>query len=95
MTVVEAHAVVATIEARISELWALRQRDRRTAHWSQGRLRREAELRTLVRLVRSGRRMARAAREEAVAPNGTGYHDWQAAGPVTEAELFAGYGMGR
>lgn len=98
MDTITAHAVTASVEARISELLKQRQRDRRSAfraHWTPARVARETELRALVRVVRSGRRLARATIERqdaATAAKARSYHDWQAAGPVTEPELIAGYG---
>lgn len=79
MTAIEAHAVAATVEARISELLAQRQRDRLwRADWTPARHRREDELRALVRLVRCGRRLARRAVERA--------------DPVTSAKAYAELG---
>jgi hypothetical protein len=103
MNTVTAHAITATVEARIRQLWQQRQRDRRSAMratWSPARVARETELRALVRLCRSGRRLARQTQERADALSAAkayrdlGYHAAQAAGPITEPELFAGYGGG-
>ena len=99
MTSIEAHAVTSVVETRISVLLAQRQRDRLVAGpaYSPARIARDTELRALIRLVRSGRRLARQTVERTdPVTQGLAYHDWQAAGPVTEAELIAGYaGTGR
>jgi len=100
---IESHAVTVAVEARITELLAQRRWDRRwRADWSPARHAREAELRALVRLVRTGRRLARETleRQDAVSAakadqSRSDYHGWQAAGPVTEPELFAGYAGSR
>jgi hypothetical protein len=107
MNTVTAHAVAASVEARIAELWKQRQRDRRDwrtagVTWSPARIAREAELRALIRLARAGRRLAnrieqRDAVTAAKAADDRSYHDWQAAGPasgpITEDELWGGYGL--
>jgi hypothetical protein len=104
MNTVTAQAVAASVEGRIAELWKQRQRDRRVAGatWSPARLARETELRALVRLARSGRRLARRTEEQrdalsaAKAYAALGYHAAQAAtpaGPITEDELWGGYGL--
>ena len=73
----QAHRV--TIEARIDVLLQRRKVDRRVATWSQGRHDREVELRALVRLARSARKLAAAAPDPM--EQYKSYHDWQIAGP--------------
>jgi hypothetical protein len=78
------------------------------AEWSQARHDREVVLRELLRLLHVGRRLARETveREDAVSAAKAyaelGYHGAQAAydepataaaGPITEAELWGGYGV--
>jgi len=65
---IEAHAITVAVEARIMELLAQRRWDRRwRADWSPARHARETELRALVRLVRTGRRLARETLERQLA----------------------------
>jgi hypothetical protein len=98
MTVTESHAIAATVTERIRELWIMRSWWRHTrwaAEWSPRRQEYEVELRALVRLARKARRLAREAgerRDPMTAAKARDYHAWQAAGPVTEPELIAGYG---
>ncbi len=93
MDTVTAHAVAAVLEARIAALWKQRQRDRRWegARWSPARHRREDELRMLVTIARTGRRLARQA--EAAKPDpmdqAKSFAEWSA---WTEGELVAGFG---
>lgn len=97
MTVTESAAIAATVEQRIRDLLAYRaiaRRNRWSAEWSPVRKANEVELRSLVGLVRKARRMAREAEGRDAVTAAKGYHDWQAAGPVTEPELIAGYGGG-
>ena len=83
MDTVTAHAVATSIEARIAALWRQRHIDRRIngATWSPARHRREIELRALVAIARSGRRLARAAERADPVTEAKSWHDWQAAGP--------------
>ena len=69
-----------TVEARIDVLLQRRKVDRRLATWTQGRKDREVELRALVRLARSARKLAASAPDPMDAYKS--YHDWQIAGPV-------------
>jgi hypothetical protein len=63
MTTPEAIAIAVTVEARIAVLWRQRQRDRRQATWTPARHDRETELRALLAVRRTGRRLARQAVE--------------------------------
>jgi hypothetical protein len=83
-----AHAVTVAIESRIAVLWKQRQRDRKShyrADWTPARHDRDVELRSLLRLLHVGRRLARESveREDAVtaakAYAELGYHGAQAA----------------
>lgn len=99
MTNIENHAIAVTVETRIRVLLEQRQRDRRSAYaalWPATRVARETELRALVRLVRSARRLARRTQEQADALSAAkayrdlGYHAAQAA-PMSEDELIGAY----
>ena len=86
---IECHAVTLAVEARIAVLWAQRQRDRRSAyraHWSPARHDREVELRALVRVLRTGRRLARQTVERQDAITAAKHSEW------TNGELVAGFG---
>lgn len=90
MTPVEAHAVTITIETRVAVLRDQRHRDRkdpRSADWSPARHDREVELRALIALLRTGRRLARQVEERLDPVTMAGaYADW------TSGELVAGFG---
>lgn len=75
-TIDQAHRVV--IEERIAELWRWRSWYRARAHTLTWPVRYDnaIELRALVRVARTARRMARGA--AAGQPRGVSYHDWQA-----------------
>jgi hypothetical protein len=92
VTNVEAVALAATVTTRIRVLWQQRQRDKRVVYHTPARHDRDVELRALIRLGRSARRLARRMEERDAVTLAKGYHDWQAAGPVSEPELIAGYG---
>ena len=85
---IECHAVTLAVEAEIAVLWAQRQRDRRWygAAWSPGRHERDAELRALVRILRTGRRLARRTVEQQDAITASKHVEW------TAGELVAGFG---
>ena len=85
---IECHAVTLAVEAEIAVLWAQRQRDRRWygAAWSPGRHEREAELRALVRILRTGRRLARRTVEQQDAITAAKHVEW------TESERALAWG---
>lgn len=61
MTTIEAQALAVTLEARALALWEQEKRDRRwmRATWTQARHDRMTELRALLAIRRSARRLAR------------------------------------
>ncbi len=78
-------ALAVVVEARISELWRERRwwRANRWADWPDIRRESDVELRALVRLARTARRLiVLAPLPEIVDPitAALGYHDWQAHG---------------
>jgi hypothetical protein len=87
--IAECHAVTVALESRIRELVAQRQRDRlwMRATWTPARHARETELRALLAVHRTGRRLARESIER-VDPVSVAkaYADW------TSGELVAGFG---
>lgn len=90
-------ALAAIVMERIRELLIVRgwyRRNRWSATWSPRRQQYEIEFRALVSLARKARKVAREAEQRDAVTAAKGYHDWQAAGPVTEPELIAGYGGG-
>ena len=83
---IEAQAIAVALEARIHQLIEQRAWDRRwmRADWTPARHARETELRALLAVHRTGRRLARAAVERAdpvTAAKAYDYHAHQARGP--------------
>jgi hypothetical protein len=108
MTPTIAQAIAVTLEARAHQLWEQEVRDRRwmRADWTPARHNRVMLLRELLAIRRTARRLARETVERqdpltaAKAYADLGYHAAQAAyepaaGPITEAELWGGYGASR
>ena len=85
---IECHALTVALEARVAVLWQQRQRDRRRdgAHWSPARHDREVELRALVRVLRTGRRLARRTIERQDAITASKHVEW------TESERALAWG---